>query len=397
MPGDTSALGTATPGINRTIRRAIDDVKVLFDALLSRRMAPGIAAAALVIGLSALGIVLGEPNWLTPLVAASIMLVAMIWGPGGGFAAAFIASAGFFGWAVGDGVQTGDVINHRQLLFFALGLLTGYYAHGLLGDYNISNAVDRARLRRAIPSGELVLHYQPLAEADTGRVVAFEALVRWEHPERGLVPPMEFVPLAEGDSQTIWELTLYTLRVAIEECGRWEGRGHDVGVAVNLSPSTVDHAGLAEEIGGMLEEAALSPNRLILEVTESAVMDDPAKVARTLARLRSVDSAEIAIDDFGTGYSSLARLEDLPIDTLKIDRLFMRRYDESNRDEMLRSIIGIAHALDLTACAEGVEDRETWDALVGLGCDTVQGYALSRPMPPEQVETWLAAHEQVPA
>jgi EAL domain-containing protein (putative c-di-GMP-specific phosphodiesterase class I) len=396
MPGDSSALGKA-PGNNRTIRRLFDEAKAVFDALRSRRMAPGIAAAALVIGLSATGIVLGEPNWLTPLLAGAIMLVAMAWGPRGGFAAAFFASAAFFAWAVGDGLHTGDVINHRHLIFYALGLLTGYYAHGVLGDYDVGRAVTRARLRRAIPRGELVLHYQPVAEAGTGRIVAFEALVRWEHPERGMLPPAEFVPLAEGDGQTIWELTLYTMRVAIEECGRWQRQGHDVGVSVNLSSATIDHPGLAEEIGGMLEEAGLSPHRLTLEVTESAVMDDTARVARALARVRSVDTAEIAIDDFGTGYSSLARLEQLPIDSLKIDQLFMRRFDESNRREMLRSIIGLAHALDLTACAEGVEERATWQALVGLGCDTVQGYAISRPMPPEHVDTWLAAHEKAPA
>jgi len=379
------------------MRRVLDEAKVIFEALRSRRMVPGIAAAALVIGLSVLGVVLGEPNWLTPLVAASIILVAVFWGPLGGFAAAFVASAGFFGWAVGDGWHNGDVINHRHLLFYALGVLSGYYAHGVLGDYSVGSAVTRARLRRAIPRGELVLHYQPLAEADTGRVVAFEALVRWEHPERGMLPPLAFVPLAEDDSQTIWELTVYTLRMAIEECGRWQERGHDVGVAVNLSPATVDHAGLADEIGGMLEDSGLSPHRLTLEVTESAVMGDTEQVASALARVRSVDTAEIAIDDFGTGYSSLARLEQLPIDTLKIDQLFMRRFDESNRAEMLQSIIGIAHALDLTACAEGVEDRETWEALIGLGCDTVQGFAIGRPMPPDQVETWLAARAKTPA
>ena len=360
-------------------------------------MLPGIAAAGLVVALSVAGILLGEPNWLTPILAGAIMLVAMMWGPRGGFLAAFIASTGFFGWAVSDGVDSGDVINHRHLLFYALGLLTGYYAHGVLGDYSVGRAVTRARLRRAMPRGEVILHYQPVAEAGTGRVVAFEALVRWEHPERGMLMPADFVPLAEGDRETIWELTLHTLRLAIDECGQWQREGHDVGVSVNLSSVTIDHAGLVEEIGVMLADADLSPHRLTLEVTESAVMDDTTRVAQALARVRSVDTAEIAIDDFGTGYSSLARLEQLPIDSLKIDQLFMRRFDESNRQAMLRSIIGLAHALDLTACAEGVEDRATWQALAGLGCDTVQGFALSRPMPPDQVGSWLAAHDERPA
>jgi len=377
--------------------RLAEEARVVSDALRSRRMLPGIAAAALVLGLTVTGIVIGEPNWLTPLLAGAIMIVAMMWGPRGGFIAAFIASTGFFAWAVSDGVDSGDVINHRHLIFYALGLLTGYYAHGVLGDYSVGRAVTRARLRRAMPRGEVVLHYQPVCEAGTGRVVAFEALFRWEHPERGMLPPAEFVPLAEGDRETIWELTLHTLKLAIDECARWQRDGHDVGVSVNLSSATIEHAGLPEEIGAMMEDSKLPPNRLALDVTESAVMDDTARVAQALARVRSVDTATIAIDDFGTGYSSLARLEQLPIDSLKIDQLFMRRFDESNRREMLRSIIGLAHALDLTTCAEGVEDRATWEGLVGMGCDTVQGFAISRPMPPEQVETWLVAHDERPA
>jgi EAL domain-containing protein (putative c-di-GMP-specific phosphodiesterase class I) len=354
-------------------------------------MMPGIAAALLVVVLTVAGILLGEPNWITPLLCGGIALCGMIFGVSGGFAAAFIASAGFFGWAVADGVDTGDVVNHRHLLFYALGLLTGYFAYGVLGDYDVGRAVTRARLRRAIPRGEIVLHYQPVAEAGTGRVVDFEALVRWLHPERGMLLPEEFVPLAEGDRDTIWDLTLHTLRLAIEECGRWQQLGHEIGVSVNLSSATIDHAGLAEEIGELLDASALDPHRLTLEVTESAVMADPAKVAQALARVRAIDTATIAIDDFGTGYSSLARLEELPIDTLKIDQLFMRRSDDDRRREMLRSIIGLAHGLNLTACAEGVEDRATWQVLIGLGVDTVQGYAISRPMPAEQVRSWLGA------
>jgi EAL domain-containing protein (putative c-di-GMP-specific phosphodiesterase class I) len=235
----------------------------------------------------------------------------------------------------------------------------------------------------------MVLYYQPVAQANTGRVIALEALVRWVHPTRGLVAPGEFVPVAEGDPHTIWELTAHTLRLAINECASWQRRGLDVGVGVNLSSATIDRPDLVDEIGRILAEADLAPHRLTLEVTESALMNQPARVAEALAEMRSGESAAIAIDDFGTGYSSLARLEQLPVDTLKIDQTFLRRADDDRRESMLRSIINLAHGLGLTACAEGVEDVDTWRALVGLGCDTVQGYAISRPMPAAEVPGWL--------
>jgi EAL domain-containing protein (putative c-di-GMP-specific phosphodiesterase class I) len=214
-----------------------------------------------------------------------------------------------------------------------------------------------------------------------------EALVRWHQPGLGVVLPAEFVPAAEGDGTTIWELTLHTLRLAIEQCREWGRQGYDIGVAVNLSVAAIEHPGLADEVAALLGKAGLEPERLTLEVTESAVLDSP-ELSPILERMRSDDSA-IAIDDFGTGYSSLARLEELPVDSLKIDQSFTRRPDEDRRQAMLKSIIDLAHELNLTACAEGVEDRATWDLLIGLGCDTVQGYVLARPMPADQVPGWL--------
>jgi EAL domain-containing protein (putative c-di-GMP-specific phosphodiesterase class I) len=348
----------------------------------------GVATLA-VIALTVIAIVTAYPLWVTVLIALAIVAVALMFGVRGGFAAALIATAGSVGWDLADGFQSHDLLNYRNFSFFAFGLVTGYFAHGVLGDYHVGREIARGRLRRAIHRGEIILHYQPVAEAESGKVVSFEALVRWQHPEKGTLLPADFVPLAEGDRATIWELTLHTLSAAIAECGRWQRGGCDVGVSVNLSPATIDNDELAEQIGEMLDLASLSPNRLTLEVTESAVMDDPATVAQVLGRVRALNTAAIAIDDFGTGYSSLARLEQLPIDTLKIDRLFMAHASEEHRREMLQSIIDLAHGLSLTACAEGVEDHATWDALIDLGCDTVQGYALGHPMPAGDVTAWF--------
>jgi EAL domain-containing protein (putative c-di-GMP-specific phosphodiesterase class I) len=369
--------------------RLHEEAGVVARALFTRRMAPALAAVLLLIVVTAVGIVLGYPDWITPIITIAIGIVGVMFGMRGGFAAAFIASAAFLAWGIAhDGYDSGDIINGRHVLFFALGLLTGYFAYGSLGDYRIGRAVARSKLRHAIKHGQVVLHYQPVAEADTGKVIAMEALARWEHPQHGTVLPAEFIPTAEDDTETIWELTMHTLRLAVEQCGRWQRDGYEVGVAVNLSVAAIDHRGLAEEILQVLSDAGLEPDRLTLEVTESAVMDSP-ELGPALERMRSADSASIAIDDFGIGHSSLARLEELPVDSLKIDQSFSQRSDEERRKAMLKSIIDLAHQLDLTTCAEGVEDRETWDLLIGLGCDTVQGYAIARPMPADRVEAWL--------
>ncbi len=358
-------------------------------ALLSWRMAPAIAASVLLVVSVAIGIVSGEPDWITALGALSVAAMGAFFGVRGGVLAACLASAGFLGWAIADdGYDASDVLNHRHLIYFAVGLLTGYLVYGLLGEYHVSRAVLRTKLRHAIRRGHVVLHYQPVAEAVSGKVVSLEALARWEHPTRGTVMPGEFVPVAEGDEETIWELTVHTLRLAIDECRTWHEQGYGVGVAVNLSVAAMDHAGLTEEISRLLREARLPPEQLTLELTESAVMKSP-ELGPALERIRAAESGAIAIDDFGTGYSSLARLEELPVDSLKIDQSFTRHSDEERGRTMLQSIVDLAHRLDLTACAEGVEDRETWDLLIELGCDTVQGYALGYPMPAEEVPPWL--------
>ncbi len=353
-------------------------------------MLPVVLLVIAVVAMGVASVILGDADWVTPLVAVLIIVAAVLFGVTGGFCAAVLASAGFIVSALaGDGITSEEDLFRRPLLFFSLGIFSGYYAHGALRGYDMREARARVRLQRAVSRGEVVLHYQPVADAATGEVLQFEGLARWEDPHRGTIPPADFIPLAESDPGTIWQLTVHTIETAIRDCAEWQRQGHDLGVSVNISSAAVHREELTFEIERMLAREGLAAHKLTLEVTESAVMGDPLQVARSLAQIRALDTALVAIDDFGTGYSSLARLEQLPVDTLKIDQIFMRRASEDRRRDMLGSIISLAHSLNLTACAEGVEDERTWRVLVELGCDTIQGYFLSRPIPPDGVLDWL--------
>jgi diguanylate cyclase (GGDEF)-like protein len=244
-------------------------------------------------------------------------------------------------------------------------------------------------LRRAIYDGSLVLHYQPQVEVSSGTVTAVEALVRWRHPKRGLVPPVEFVPLAEG-SGLIRPLTLAVLRQAIAQCAAWRRAGRELRVAVNLSARNLLDVQLPDEVAALLAEHELPASSLELEVTESTLMSDPLRARGVMARLSEMGIA-LAIDDFGTGYSSLALLRELPVDTLKVDRSFVMHMTEQEDDAMIvRSTIGLAHSLGLRTVAEGVETEEVLGELSRLGCDMLQGFHLTRALPPVELERWLA-------
>lgn len=356
-------------------------------ALFTRRMAPALAAMTLVVGFAVLGIVLGYPDWITPLIALAIVLVAMMTGMRGGFAAALIASAVFLGWAIiHDGFDLSDVVNYRHLLFFALGLLIGYFAYGALGDFHLGRAVLRGKLSHAIRAGQVVLYYQPVAEARSGKVVSLEALVRWNHPTRGVVMPAEFVPAAEGDAATIWELTVHTLQLAIDQCGEWRRQGYDVGVAVNLSVAAIDHPELAKEITGMLSKVGLSARRLTLEVTETAVLE----LGFSVTNLRALErqGVNISLDDFGTGQSTLTLLQSCPVDQLKLDRSFTQ--DEMNTQPAIAAgVLHLARALGLNIVAEGVETAQQADQLRLLGYEAAQGFHFAVPMPGEEIARFV--------
>jgi diguanylate cyclase (GGDEF)-like protein len=251
-----------------------------------------------------------------------------------------------------------------------------------------------ADLRDAVERRELVVAYQPKVDPRTGQVTGAEALARWHHPLRGPVPPDEFIPLAEH-SGLIRPLTLHVLELALRRRAAWARAGHHLHVAVNLSPNSLVDAELPEIVARLLTETGNPPGMLTLEITESTLLADPVGSMATLERLHAL-GVKLSIDDFGTGYSSLGRLRELPIDEVKIDKSFVQRMAEDHRDRaVVRSAVQLGHALDLTVVAEGVEDTETYDYLAREGCDVVQGYLLSRPLPPEEFETWLETRREL--
>jgi diguanylate cyclase (GGDEF)-like protein len=244
-------------------------------------------------------------------------------------------------------------------------------------------------LRSAIDNGDLLLHYQPKADLHTGRVTDVEALVRWLHTDLGLVPPNDFIPLAER-SGLIAPLTEYVLREAIEHTARWQRQGIDLRVSVNLSVRSLMDLELPSRVEALLVEAGLPASKLVLEITESTIMADPVRAMRVLQPLADM-GVGLSIDDFGTGYSSLAYLRQLPISEIKIDRSFVTHMTTDDNDAVIvRSTIELARNLGLEVVAEGVETAEAWDALASLGCDYVQGYFLSKPLPADELVLRLA-------
>ncbi len=243
-------------------------------------------------------------------------------------------------------------------------------------------------LRSGIAAGQLELYYQPKIRLSDGRVVGVEALARWNHPERGLITPDNFIPLAEHTG-LIRPLTLSVLEMAVEQCAAWHARGIELGMAVNLSPrNLVDHE-LPHQIQRLLDERGLPTTTLELELTEDTIMSDPRRAREILARLDDM-GVWLAIDDFGTGYSSLAYLKQLPVTTLKVDRSFVGTMDQSEDDAVIvRSTIALGRNLGLTVVAEGVETECVMDELRELGCELVQGYYVSRPVPAPAFEDWL--------
>jgi EAL domain-containing protein (putative c-di-GMP-specific phosphodiesterase class I) len=241
-----------------------------------------------------------------------------------------------------------------------------------------------AELREALTHEELVLHYQPKVSLVSGANVGVEALVRWQHPRRGLLGPDQFIPLAE-QSGLIRPLTSWVLRTALTQVNAWQGEGLAVPVAVNLSPSSLQEHDLADEIADLLNQTDVSPTLLEVEITENAYMARPHAVIANLEQLRAL-GVHISIDDFGTGYSSLTYLMDLPVDELKIDRSFVRGMASNERNaSIVRSIIELGHSLGLRVVAEGLEDEPTLQRLTSLGCDFAQGYFLGRPAPADAV------------
>jgi EAL domain-containing protein (putative c-di-GMP-specific phosphodiesterase class I) len=245
-------------------------------------------------------------------------------------------------------------------------------------------------LRRGIDAGQLELYYQPKVDLGNGDVVGVEALVRWWHPERGLVLPDDFIPLAE-QSGMMQQLTDVTIETALAQAAQWWSRGLRVPVAVNVSMRDLLDPGLAERLADGLRRRGLPAEALSLEITERILMADPARAALTLSALGRL-GVHLSLDDFGTGYSSLVLLKRLPVQEIKVDRSFVARVALAGDDAtIVRSIIELGHALGLRVVAEGVEDEATRQRLRELGCDHAQGWHIGGPMPAGEALDWLIA------
>jgi diguanylate cyclase (GGDEF)-like protein len=242
-------------------------------------------------------------------------------------------------------------------------------------------------LRRAIDEGQLVLHYQPKIELESGQVIGVEALLRWMHPTRQLIPPDEFIPFAEHTG-IIRSLTLFVLDAALRQTHEWREAGQELAMAVNLSARNVVDPQLPKDVAKLLEKWDVPPDQLELEITESALMGEPLRAKWVLSELSAMGVA-VSLDDFGTGYSSLASLKRLPVNEIKIDRSFVMNMAAAESDAVIvKSTIDLAHNLGLRVVAEGVETKETWDMLARLHCDVAQGYYLSRPVPAAEIPSW---------
>jgi diguanylate cyclase (GGDEF)-like protein/PAS domain S-box-containing protein len=246
------------------------------------------------------------------------------------------------------------------------------------------------------PHGRLLLHYQPQLNVKIGCTDHVEALVRWHHPERGLLFPGAFVPLAE-ETGLLEPLTRWVLTEALRQCSVWQQAGQDIRVAVNLSPRSLHDPQLVDTVATLLAKSSVKPSSLQVEITESAIIVNPERARETLACLHDM-GVQVAIDDFGTGYSSLAYLKRLPIDDIKIDRSFVTNLTENSDNAFIvQSVIDLGHNLGLEVIAEGVENAPTYEYLARMGCDMIQGYYLSRPLPPADLACWYEALEDTRA
>ncbi len=297
------------------------------------------------------------------------------------------------GVAVDQWAQTGD-----ELLLAAASALRPVPQQRCHDDVAPPPAVPAARteaaLREAMSRGELVVHYQPVVDLAHGSVVGVEALVRWQHPVDGLVPPDAFIPLAEAGGLIV-ALGAQVLQVACAQAVRWQQEGLPLQMAVNLSTRQVAHPDLLRIIARVLRETGLAPERLVLEVTESAVVDDAEAAEAVLAAIAAL-GVGLAIDDFGTGYSSLTYLQRYPIQALKVDRSFVAGMGLHDRDDaIVASVVSLARAVGGSCIAEGVETAEQYAALLDLGCDYGQGFLFGRAVPAEQLPAAILAAESV--
>ena len=246
----------------------------------------------------------------------------------------------------------------------------------------------KGELRRAIAEGEMVLHFQPKIDFSAQKINGVEALVRWQHPRLGLLYPDRFISLAEHSGQ-IKPLTIEVLKLAMLQIQVWREQGMEFPVAVNISSVNLQDRGFPETVAAMMTEYEVPSRLLELEVTETAIMTEPISAIDNIRKLDNI-GVQVSIDDFGTGYSSMAYLQKLLVAKIKIDKSFVIDMDKDQKDDVIvRSAIELAHNLGLKAVAEGVESAEVWERLKAMGCDSAQGYYMSKPLTPEKFAEWM--------
>jgi diguanylate cyclase (GGDEF)-like protein len=289
-----------------------------------------------------------------------------------------------------DGVDDQTLLRRADIAMYAAKRKGASYAlfdpkHEVARLEHLSLVSD---LRRAVAGAELRAFYQPKVDVQTGRAIGAEALVRWEHPQRGLLSPAEFIPYAEQTGHITW-VTKWMLAVTLRQCGAWAAAGAPLQVAVNLSTRDLLRPDLVGEIRKRLADHAVPPHLVCLEITESAFMQDPERALKLLHELHAL-GVHLSIDDFGTGFSSLSYMKRLPVHELKIDSTFVQGMATGEKDvAIVRSTIELAHNLGLKVVAEGVEDERCLERLREMGCDIAQGYLLAKPMRRKYYERWL--------
>jgi len=269
-----------------------------------------------------------------------------------------------------------------------------FFDRGIRAELEARLALE-AELGRAVERKEFELFYQPQVSLKDGRLLGAEALIRWRHPDRGLVLPGDFIPVANASSISVG-IALWVIQTACRQGRLWQQKGHDIRIAVNLSPSQLQSGDLAETVQSVLKNTGFSPPLLELEVTENVLLEDDERARDIFRRIRKL-GVRIAFDDFGTGYASLTYLKKFSLDRLKIDRSFVRELLQDSDDAaIVGSTITLAKQLGLSVVAEGIEDRATADLLASMGCEEGQGYYFGRPMPAEEFEQRFLAKDAVP-
>lgn len=295
-----------------------------------------------------------------------------------------------------DGLDTTQLVLHAQAVSAVLRKMGWGLASGL--DATIHGKANRRKmiqtgLSQGIERDELTLMYQPVEDLSTQQVVGVEALVRWRHPDLGLIMPDEFIGVAE-DGGLIEALGLWVIRKASQMLAQLHRQGHAVWCAVNCSANQLLREDFAQVALAELSTQGVHPRHIEFEITESAAIEDMGRTVTALERLRK-SGCKVAMDDFGTGYASLNYLRKLPIDVLKIDKSFIQEVTHSERSQkIVKAVIDLAHALNLTVHAEGIELAEQREHLMGLGCDRLQGYLLARPLRENDLLPWLEARQQ---